>query len=45
VFRDAALRGKLQAVRVALQSARDTVGDMFARGAGLSFGFNAMDGD
>jgi uncharacterized protein len=45
VFRDPASRSKLQAVRVALKSARDTVGDMIARGAGLSFGFNAMDGD
>jgi uncharacterized protein len=44
-FRDAAYRGKLQAIRVALKSARDTAGDLIARGAELSFGFNAMDGD
>jgi predicted lipoprotein len=44
-FRDAATRGKLQALRVSLKSARDTAGDLIARGAGLSFGFNATDGD
>jgi predicted lipoprotein len=44
-FREAADRGKLQAIRVALKSARDTAGSLIARGAGLSFGFNAMDGD
>jgi hypothetical protein len=32
-------------LRVSLKSARDTAGDLIARGAGLSFGFNAMDGD
>lgn len=44
-FRDAATRGKLQALRVGLKSARDTAGTLIAQGAGLSFGFNAMDGD
>ena len=39
------LRAKIEALRVALKSARDTAGDMISRGAGLSFGFNAMDGD
>ena len=42
---DAELRGKLEALRVALKSAAQTAGDMIARAAGLSFGFNAMDGD
>jgi predicted lipoprotein len=42
---DENLRGKIEALRVALKSARDTAGDMISRGAGLSFGFNAMDGD
>lgn len=45
VVRDPAQRNKLEALRVALKSARDTAGDMIAQGAGLSFGFNAMDGD
>ena len=44
-FRDVDLRAKLEALRVSLKSARDTAGDLIARGAGLSFGFNAMDGD
>jgi predicted lipoprotein len=44
-FRDEALRDKLEALRVELKSARDTAGEMISRGAGLSFGFNAMDGD
>jgi uncharacterized protein len=39
------LRAKLEAVRVELKSAGQTAGDIIARGAGLSFGFNAMDGD
>ena len=43
--REPVLRAKLEALRVALKSARDTAGAMIARGAGLSFGFNAMDGD
>ena len=44
-FRDPAQRNKLEALRVALKSARDTASAMIARGAGLSFGFNALDGD
>ncbi|MGB2932060.1 MAG: imelysin family protein, partial [Methyloceanibacter sp.] len=43
--RDDELRAKLEALRVSLKSAATTAGDMIARGAGLSFGFNAMDGD
>ena len=39
------MRAKLEALRVALKSAATTAGDMISRGAGLSFGFNAMDGD
>jgi len=39
------LRAKLEALRVSLKSAATTAGDMIARGAGLAFGFNAMDGD
>jgi predicted lipoprotein len=42
---DEALRGKLEALRVSLKSAATTAGDMISRGAALSFGFNAMDGD
>ncbi len=42
---DEVWRAKLEALRVALKSARETAGDMISRGAGLSFGFNAMDGD
>jgi predicted lipoprotein len=42
---DENLRAKIEALRVALKSARDTAGDTISRGAGLSFGFNAMDGD
>ena len=38
-------RGKLEALRVSLKSAATTAGDIIARAAGLSFGFNAMDGD
>ncbi len=44
-FRDEASRAKLEALRASLKSARDTAGALIARGAGLSFGFNAMDGD
>ena len=44
-FRNVDLRAKLEAMRVSLKSARDTAGDIIARGAKLSFGFNAMDGD
>ncbi|WP_280139318.1 imelysin family protein, partial [Methyloceanibacter marginalis] len=40
-----AQRNKLEALRVALKSARDTASSLIAQGAGLSFGFNAMDGD
>ncbi|MGB6924436.1 MAG: hypothetical protein WBE08_13390 [Methyloceanibacter sp.] len=36
---------KLEALRVSLKSAATTAGDIIARGAGLAFGFNAMDGD
>lgn len=43
--RDEALRAKLEAIRVALKSARITAASIISRGAGLSFGFNAMDGD
>ena len=43
--RDPAARGKLVALRVALKSARDTAAKLIAAGAGLSFGFNAADGD
>jgi len=39
------LRGKLEALRVSLKAASTTAGDMISRGADLSFGFNAMDGD
>jgi len=35
----------IEAVRVALKSAAQTAGDMISRGAGLSLGFNAIDGD
>jgi predicted lipoprotein len=44
-FRNVDLRAKLEAMRVSLKSARDTAGEIIARGAKLSFGFNAMDGD
>jgi len=39
------LRAKIEALRVALKSAAQTAGDLISRGAGLAFGFNAMDGD
>ncbi len=45
VVEDQAERNKLEALRVALKSARETASSMIARGAGLSFGFNALDGD
>jgi hypothetical protein len=32
-------------LRVGLRSVRTTAAAMIERGAGLSFGFNAMDGD
>lgn len=44
-FRNASSRSALEALRVSLKSARDTASDLIAKGAGLSFGFNAMDGD
>lgn len=43
--REPATRNKLEALRVALTSVRDTASTPIAEGAGLSFGFNAMDGD
>ncbi len=42
---DAELRGKIEALRVSLKSAGKTAADAITRGAGLAFGFNAMDGD
>ena len=45
VASDKELRAKLEAVRVELKSAGQTAGDIIARSAGLTFGFNAMDGD
>ena len=45
VVRDPAERNQLEALRVALKSARGTASSLIAEGAGLSFGFNAMDGD
>jgi predicted lipoprotein len=45
VANDDDMRAKIEALRVALKSAAQTAGDMIARGAGLAFGFNAMDGD
>jgi predicted lipoprotein len=39
------MRAKLDALRVGLKNASATAGDIIARSAGLSFGFNAMDGD
>ena len=39
------LRGKLEALRISLKAAATTAGDMISKGAGLTFGFNAMDGD
>jgi predicted lipoprotein len=39
------LRAKLEALRVGLKNSAQTAGDMIAKGAGLAFGFNAMDGD
>jgi len=43
--KDEPSRAKLEALRVSLKSARDTASDMISRGADLSFGFNAGDGD
>jgi predicted lipoprotein len=45
VVRNDNLRGKLEALRISLKSALTTAGDIISRAAGLSFGFNAMDGD
>jgi uncharacterized protein len=45
VAADENTRAKLEALRVGLKSAAQTAGDIIARSAGLSFGFNAMDGD
>jgi predicted lipoprotein len=45
VVKDEGLRAKIEALRVALKAAAQTAGDMISRGAGLAFGFNAMDGD
>jgi predicted lipoprotein len=45
VVEDESLRAKIEALRVALKSAAQTAGDMISQGAGLAFGFNAMDGD
>jgi predicted lipoprotein len=45
VVKDEDLRAKIEALRVSLKSAAQTAGDMIAQGAGLAFGFNAMDGD
>jgi hypothetical protein len=42
---DEDIRAKLEALRVSLKSAATTAGDAISRGAGLTFGFNAMDGD
>ena len=42
---DADTRAKHEALRVGLKSAGQTACDIIARSAGLSFGFNAMDGD
>jgi uncharacterized protein len=42
---DETTRAKLEALRVGLKSAGQTASDIIARNAGLSFGFNAMDGD
>jgi predicted lipoprotein len=45
LVKDEGLRGKVEALRVSLKSAGKTAADAIARGAGLAFGFNAMDGD
>jgi predicted lipoprotein len=45
VAEDEGSRAKIEALRVALKSAAQTAGDMISQGAGLAFGFNAMDGD
>jgi predicted lipoprotein len=43
VVSDDDLRAKLEALRVGLKSAGQTAGDIIARSANLSFGFNATD--
>ncbi len=43
--KDPEQRAKLEALRVALKSARETASELITAGAGLSFGFNAADGD
>jgi predicted lipoprotein len=45
VVKNEDLRAKLEALRVGLKNSAQTAGDMISRGAGLAFGFNAMDGD
>ncbi len=45
VVLDDDLRGKIEALRAGLKSAAQTAGDIISRSAGLSFGFNALDGD
>jgi predicted lipoprotein len=45
VVEDEALRGRIEALRISLKSAGRTAADAISRGAGLAFGFNAMDGD
>jgi uncharacterized protein len=45
VTNDEEQRAKLEALRVGLKRAGKTAGNIIARSAGLSFGFNAMDGD
>jgi uncharacterized protein len=45
VAQDDDLRAKLEALRGTLKRALVTAGDVIARGADLSFGFNEMDGD
>jgi predicted lipoprotein len=45
IVRNEELRSKLEALRISLKAAATTAGDMISRGAGLAFGFNAMDGD
>lgn len=45
VVTDPEQRDKLEAVRVGLKNANGTASELIAKGAGLSFGFNAGDGD
>ncbi len=45
LVKDAGERGKIESLRVSLKSAGQTAADAISRGAGLAFGFNAMDGD